>query len=752
MTLGSIVVRLTMNTADFDTDSKRAASIAEKRAKEIDASFRKAGIAIGLALGAIAVGVTRALRGAIDSMDETYNAAKKVGDSTENFSRLNYAAGLADVGMDQLVTTMGKLTKSQAAALDVGSAQGKMFKSLGIDVADATGKLRGSTDVLLDFADRFKAMKGSPEAMAAGFALFGRSFQDMIPLLEQGSDEIRRLMGEADALGRTITDQAGAAADQFNDDLEKLQGAMNGVWIEVASKLLPKLIELTEQMLEWVKEGDNAAKTADAFATGLEGIGTFAASTTNLISGLAQIVGGFVEQAWGFYKVLAGILALDMSTLKSGWGNMKAGGASMSGGFGQIVDPRDQGLFARQQYAQYNGPLLEGNTEMGGRTSRNGTGRWANVNQSQTDYDAQVRRVLGGNDSKGGAKGGKSKAAELTDEQKAAKALNDEYVRTAEGLRERLGLMGLETEAAKMKWETEEGSFKALDPMRKAELIAQAALVDAKKTAMELADDERRANEDAQKSYQAAIEDIQRERDTLGMTNEQLEIYNRLKWAGVDANSAFGKSIVEQSQDLQKARKAMGQQIEAMDAFRQEGSNFLQDLAAGVKPIDALTDALDGLAAKLQQMIADNLMEKFFGQMGSSSTGSSGGGIWDMLGGLFGSFLGGGGGGASASTSGSPAMLSWMQGGYARGGWTGPGGMNEIRGPAHADEVIWSKGDVARAGGVGAVESMRRGGGGRGGVVVNQTITVPANTSYDTAVQAGQLAYAGAGRAARRNG
>jgi hypothetical protein len=312
--------------------------------------------------------------------------------------------------------------------------------------------------------------------------------------------------------------------------------------------------------------------------------------------------------------------------------------------------------------------------------------------------------------------------------------------------------MGLETEAAKMKWETVEGSFKALDPLRKAELIAQAGLVDAKQKGLELAEDERRAAEEAQKSYQAAIADIQMERDTLGMTNEQLEIYNRLKWAGVDANSAFGKSIVEQSQDLQKARKAMGQQIEAMDAFRAEGSNFLQDLAAGVKPIDALTNALDGLAAKLQQMIADNLMEKFFGQMGSSSTGSSGGGIWDMLGGLFGSWLGGGatGGGAAASTGG--GQFSWAGAGYARGGWTGPGGMNEIRGPAHADEVIWSKGDVARAGGVGAVESMRRGGGGRGSVVVHQTITVPANTSYDTAQQAGQLAYAGAGRAARRNG
>ena len=52
MSLGSIVVRLTCSTADFETDTGRAAKIAQRRAKEIDAAFRKAGIAIGLALGA----------------------------------------------------------------------------------------------------------------------------------------------------------------------------------------------------------------------------------------------------------------------------------------------------------------------------------------------------------------------------------------------------------------------------------------------------------------------------------------------------------------------------------------------------------------------------------------------------------------------------------------------------------------------------------------------------------------------------
>jgi lambda family phage tail tape measure protein len=47
--------------------------------------------------------------------------------------------------------------------------------------------------------------------------------------------------------------------------------------------------------------------------------------------------------------------------------------------------------------------------------------------------------------------------------------------------------------------------------------------------------------------------------------------------------------------------------------------------------------------------------------------------------------------------------------GFADGGYTGHGGRMEPAGIVHRGEVVWSQQDVARAGGVGVVESMRRG-------------------------------------------
>lgn len=47
--------------------------------------------------------------------------------------------------------------------------------------------------------------------------------------------------------------------------------------------------------------------------------------------------------------------------------------------------------------------------------------------------------------------------------------------------------------------------------------------------------------------------------------------------------------------------------------------------------------------------------------------------------------------------------------GYASGGYTGPGGVNQAAGVVHKGEVVFSQSDVARNGGVAAVEAMRLG-------------------------------------------
>lgn len=89
-------------------------------------------------------------------------------------------------------------------------------------------------------------------------------------------------------------------------------------------------------------------------------------------------------------------------------------------------------------------------------------------------------------------------------------------------------------------------------------------------------------------------------------------------------------------------------------------------------------------------------------------------------------------------------LTSVMLPGFSEGGYTGPGATHQPRGVVHAGEVVWSQRDVARAGGVAAVEAMRKGmpGYAQGGVVGRSVMP-----SVSAAVSRMQATGAAGGRA-----
>lgn len=269
--LGTLTISLLLKAGSFETDAGRAARIADKEAKAIARSFDAAGKAIGLALAAGITTVGAAVVSAINHMDDLSKAAQRANMPTEQFSALAHAANLADVSMQDLQGAMGKLAKAQGEALSSTSTQAKMFDALGISAKNADGSLRDTADVFLDFADKFQKFKGSPEIMAAGMQLFGRSFQNLIPLLKDGSAGLRDAMQEAKDLGLVLSTTAGANAEQFNDNLSRMKTLAGGLGMSLASELLPRMVAFTDNAVEMVKAAGGAEgimrKLSGAFDT-----------------------------------------------------------------------------------------------------------------------------------------------------------------------------------------------------------------------------------------------------------------------------------------------------------------------------------------------------------------------------------------------------------------------------------------------------------------------------------------------------
>lgn len=137
---------------------------------------------------------------------------------------------------------------------------------------------------------------------------------------------------------------------------------------------------------------------------------------------------------------------------------------------------------------------------------------------------------------------------------------------------------------------------------------------------------------------------------------------------------ALATGYANASVEAEKLAESQDQIRQTADDMRALGKDvlggFISDLRQGTSAAEALQNALGKIADKLLDMALTTLFDP-----------KGGGGI----GSLFKLF------------------------GFADGGYTGPGGKNELAGVVHKGEVVFSQSDVRRAGGVGAVEAMRKG-------------------------------------------
>lgn len=327
--LGKVSIVIDAALAGFESDMGRAARITEKegrrmerQAKQLEASFKAAGKAVGVAVVAGATAAVVALKSTINAMDEMSKAAQRAQMPTEDFSRLAYAGKLADVSLHDLTTSVGRLAKAQGDAQRGLATQIDSFKRLGVEFANADGSLRKTRDVFRDFADAFQRHKGSPEVMAAGMQIFGRSFQKLIPLLKDGREGLEAAADEADRLGITLSTQAGQQAEQFNDNVTRLQVAVSGLWQEVANQLLPNLIQLTDEFSESAGKGDTLRDVATGIADAFKLVGEQARAAVVDLGTLGRdfdilknLLGGLKDMAVSTFAAIQAVFSMDAGAL-----------------------------------------------------------------------------------------------------------------------------------------------------------------------------------------------------------------------------------------------------------------------------------------------------------------------------------------------------------------------------------------------------------------------------------------------------
>jgi uncharacterized membrane protein YgcG len=259
--IGSLVFRFLGDTKSLDASNKKIDKDLDKLDKDTAKkaeNIKKSVAVMTAAFIALGTGIAVGIKKAATEMDHLLEASQRLGIPIEQLSALKYAADLSGSSLEGLSASMRLLNRNlgEVANGAVGDAT-NAFTALGIKVTDAAGQLRGTTDILLDVAEKFSSFEDGANKSALAMALFGRQGAELIPLLNEGRTGITRMTDEAKRFGLVVSVDAARAADEFNDNIDRLTAIMSGWAIAMANKVLPTLNQWLEKVEYAVSLGKN---------------------------------------------------------------------------------------------------------------------------------------------------------------------------------------------------------------------------------------------------------------------------------------------------------------------------------------------------------------------------------------------------------------------------------------------------------------------------------------------------------------
>jgi lambda family phage tail tape measure protein len=245
-TLASLVVSLEANVARFESDLNKAEFMAKKAMDSIGNVSDTAMKAVKGAVMAMAAAYTfdafaDGIKGAIASAAELDHMAKKTGATVEALSGLKSAAKLSGTSLDEVGGGLQKLSKAMFEAAGGSQKQSDLFKSLGIEVTDSSGKLRDSGEVMLDLAKKLDSMDSSTQAVATAQMLLGKRGAQLLPFMQD--------LAEIGELNAKVTSEMAAEADAYEKNLVRLEGRKKSLYNTIAAGLLPVMVDLTDALV-----------------------------------------------------------------------------------------------------------------------------------------------------------------------------------------------------------------------------------------------------------------------------------------------------------------------------------------------------------------------------------------------------------------------------------------------------------------------------------------------------------------------
>lgn len=195
--------------------------------------------------------------------DEINTLSAQTGLSTETLQEYKYMEDLIDVSTDTLTGSMAKLIRNMANAQKGTGDAAAAFEALGISVTDSNGELRNNQDVFNEAIDALGRMENETQRDAYAMQIFGKSAQDLNPLITAGSEKIAALAQEAHDMGYVLDSETLDGLNNTQDALDRLSKVAEGAKNSIVAGLGPVVSSVFEPLAGAVADLPAALKSGD---------------------------------------------------------------------------------------------------------------------------------------------------------------------------------------------------------------------------------------------------------------------------------------------------------------------------------------------------------------------------------------------------------------------------------------------------------------------------------------------------------
>ncbi len=290
--IGSLYVKMALESAQFISGMKKAAEQSAATNKAISAAMDGAKKAVGGLLAVMSVDAfMAAAQAAFDYADSIVDLADRTGATTKSIQELRYAAQMTGSDFASADGALEKFAKNLGTAQSGGKAMGEVFKGLGVTSSDFDTALRETIEGI-------SKLPTVSQRNAAALQVFGKSAGTLTALMGEGAKGFDEFADKAADLGIVLGDDLLRNAGQINDRLDTLKMTLDARFAsaivqnaDAIGNLADQVVKIATAMAQFWSQNPTAAMAImGALAGGIGG---------GLVGGLPGMVGGAVAGGIG---------------------------------------------------------------------------------------------------------------------------------------------------------------------------------------------------------------------------------------------------------------------------------------------------------------------------------------------------------------------------------------------------------------------------------------------------------------------